>query len=589
MLKNIIIDGQILQTNAWYRGMGKYSLQLIRTLSKLSHDELKVFVIFNDNIQTEEERFKEVQMLCPGVSPLHYRLPLPINGGSRSKTYQSVLSNKISKDILEGENYFLITSLFTLDIFVDYPDNCHKLLLFYDLTPLLFWRYLSELFPPTLYMARFQEILEAEMIVTISETTRQDLLKVFGLDAKRIVTINGGPIEIALQGKKLKNLKIPKNYILFPTGDLPHKNNLIAVQGYTDYATKHNRAVALLLTSYFSDQSKQELLNVNNKIIFTNNVTDEELEWLYDNAKVVLFASHYEGLGIPVLDAVAKSKPVIVSRIPIFEEMSRNAFYSFDPNDSRDLAIAIHNAIGGQGFSEKQVHYQDILNKYSWPNTCKRFMQAINSPLLSIGKVKPRLRPKIAVLSPYPGFTGPGRLAEVLYYNFSKEFEVDYYFDKSARGEMIVERPSFLDYIGAHILGLQFFGLSSYRYYDLTVYLIDRSTFPSRIAELACVLPGYVIIDISQKNVNPKIALLTELALKNHYKVQKYYFNNQRRSIIALIDSIHKVILDRRNNPKQEDLIIMRAKNNKEAVSDLIKIIPSEDSKGQKTIKNRII
>ncbi|MGH7238533.1 MAG: glycosyltransferase, partial [Candidatus Saccharimonadales bacterium] len=327
MKKNLIIDGQILQTDAWYRGMGKYTLRVIQGLDKETPDNLQVYVLFNTSIRSHAERFKIIKFLCPGVKQIHLSLPLAKGNDDEAKDYKSKLSSYIKEELKDGANFYLVTSLFFFDFLAEFPENCRKMLLFYDLTPLLFWRDLGGYFPPKLYMSRFQKLYEAERIFCISDTTRKDLLNTFGLDPGSIVNINGGFTKIAETTQKPISFHVPKKYILFPTGDLPHKNNEIAIKGFEQYCQETGEKTPLLITSHFKEESKKHLSYVSDKIIFTDNVLDEELEWLYENAESVLFASKYEGLGMPVLDAVANSKPIVASDIPVFKEMTSAAFY----------------------------------------------------------------------------------------------------------------------------------------------------------------------------------------------------------------------------------------------------------------------
>src|SRR5690606_28149825 len=107
------------------------------------------------------------------------------------------------------------------DFFAQFPHECHKMLMMYDITPLMFWQDLGAYFLPHLYMKRFEQIYEADLILSISETVRRDVLETFGLDPEKVVNIDGG-FSKKSTAVKPKGFKIPPHYGLLPTGDLPH-------------------------------------------------------------------------------------------------------------------------------------------------------------------------------------------------------------------------------------------------------------------------------------------------------------------------------------------------------------------------------
>jgi glycosyltransferase involved in cell wall biosynthesis len=495
MRKNLIIDGQVLQTDAWHRGMGKYTLQLLQELSTLNASELSISVLFNDNIKCDKSRFEVIKLACPNILQVKGSLPLARNKTTTKQQYTKELDNIVAKNFKNFDNHFLITSLFTFDFFAEYPSSCRKILLFYDLTPLLFWKDLGGYFPPDMYMKRFEQILESELILSISETTRKDLLATFGLPPEKIVNIDGGFSGLAKKGKKPKDFVVPKDFVLFPTGDLPHKNNEVAVRGFNKYIQKYHKPLKILITSTFSEKSQQQLHEKCQNIVFTGNVTDEELNWLYQNARAVLFASKYEGLGIPILDAVINAKPVIATNIPVFKEMTSNAYYYFEPDNIDTLFKALDDAISAKESTQKQKDYPKIIKKYTWENTGKTFLKTVLNYQFSASGLRRSSNPRIAIASIHPGapLNGP-RLSEQIYCNLKDDYEVDFFFDANGYHYKDMDRPTFLDYFdNCSVFDIDKLNLDTYKDYKAIIYILDKMAIPSRVAQRACVLPGYLI------------------------------------------------------------------------------------------------
>jgi glycosyltransferase involved in cell wall biosynthesis len=515
-MKSLIIDGQMLQTDAWHRGMGRYVLQVLRQLNNKA-EEVEVAMLFNSNLQCDESRFETIKYLYPNIKQYREALPLASKKYVKPEAYKRALDDFVNREFSGKDTSFLITSLFLFDFFAEFPANCHKLLIFYDLIPLEFWQDLGGYFPPELYMARFKSLYEAEVIFAISETTRKDLLKEFGLPPELVVNVNGGFTRIAEVTKRPVSFKVPDNYILFPTGDLPHKNNDVAVKGFDEYVKRNGSQTRLLVTSSFSEDSKKRLRTLSDKVVFTNNVSDEELEWLYQNAAMVLFASKYEGLGLPILDAVANKKPIITSKVLVFQEMSEQAFYFFDPANPDDLAAALEMASDHNNFAAKLPHYPAIMEKYTWTNTATAILEHIPKGKPAELKYEDTSKPKIAVVSIQPAIAGQiGRAAEALYFCLRQEFEVDYYFDANGVHFRDMERPTFLDYLDCKAMDINQLNIESYRKYKSVIYLLDNAAFPSRLAQRAAVLPGIAVTGKLPK-MDAQNEMLKTVVLNNQY------------------------------------------------------------------------
>jgi glycosyltransferase involved in cell wall biosynthesis len=579
MIKNLLIDGQILQTNAWHRGMGKYTMQVMQELSKNAPKDVQLSVVFNTAMKDNLERFDVIKFLCPRIKQIFCELPTPDLKQTEAEEYRTQLAQTIDGAFPGQDNHYLITAPFYFDFYAEFPSNCHRLMLFYDLTPLLFWRDLGGYFPPDLYMARFARILEAETIFSISETTRRDLIKTFGLAPETVININGGFTKIADSALKPKELIVPPKYVLLPSGDLPHKNNEVAVKGFQEYCTRTKQRIPLFITSNFSQESKTRLQTLSENIVFTGNVPDEELEWLYEHATAVLFSSKYEGLGLPILDAAASNKPIIASRIAVFEEMSKEAFYFFDASSAGDLATQLHKALSSEGLTQKLKHYPAIMEKYTWTNTS----QAITKHLTSAGEILPQQaklsadKPRIAVVSLHPGIANQvGRCSESFYHVLSQEYIVDYYFDANGYHYREMERPSFLDFIGCNVFDISKLTLKSYTDYDAVVYIIDESAVPSRLAQRASVLPGIVLSALPASAMNDQqklfMRLITNNALAVHAPTSHSY-----TAYTKLANLIQADLSKQDNSPNAASLIIRKGGLNS-AIIQRLKAIRSYES-----------
>jgi glycosyltransferase involved in cell wall biosynthesis len=492
--KTMIIDCQVFQTDALHRGMGKYSMSLLKELPQpvLPHQE--VVLLFNKNIAIEPEVLNELSVIYPNAQEVQLELLIP---GSRRRNAdiasynKKVLNSFIEKLGLEQPVDFLILSLFLSQAFIVFPDNARKLLVFYDLIPYLFESRYKERINYDDYLIHFKTIFEADLIYTISQTIADDMTVYLGIPANKLHNIDGASIDRSHFKSKKPSYNIPGKFILMPTGDELRKNNLNAIKGFSEFNEQHNNAYSLVITSTFGDVSKQELEIYSDKLIFSGNIPGAQLQYLYENADFIFFPSEYEGLGLPILEAMSVNKKIACSNIPVFREISEDALYFFDPTDPSAIAQGLAAALQGHDWSEMKAQYKAIIKHYTWKRTAEEFL-AGHSQLQDVPKVTTN-KPRVAVFTPHPsGYSAIGKVVAECHATFSEKFDVDYYFDYTESTTAHV-RPDFLSYV-ANCYDAADFTAHTYEKYDAVVYHIGNSDYHLNTIRNALYLPGYAVL-----------------------------------------------------------------------------------------------
>jgi alpha-1,2-rhamnosyltransferase len=77
------------------------------------------------------------------------------------------------------------------------------------------------------------------------------------------------------------------------------------------------------------------------RLFWFNNADDDELEFAYQNADALIFASFVEGFGLPLVEGLQRGLPAIASDIPVFREVAGDFAEFFDPNSASDLCAII--------------------------------------------------------------------------------------------------------------------------------------------------------------------------------------------------------------------------------------------------------
>ena len=506
MMRNIdtsavIFDGQVFQSAAWDRGMGKYSLNLLGALLKNKQQTYDgVYIFFTTKLELKDEAKQAIKMAAPSAEFVYLNLLVPnIHDHATIKPLE-----KHNKKILDGfvdslalvkrENTdFIILSLFIDQVCSVFPSYTNNVLLFYDLIPLQYTERYGGFHNYGNYLARFKTILEARYIWTISQTVADDLMLHMGIDPRKLRNINGAPIDRDHQiSKEPTHINIPKKFLLMPSGNDLRKNNLRAVRGFEEYRSIYDdNGISLVITSFFDDGTRNALNEESDNLIFTGNVTEGELQWLYEHASALLFAPEYEGLGLPILEAIDADQPIICSNLTVFNEMSVSAFYYADQFDPLSIAHAINTALSKQDWVEKKAEYSGILKRYTWEKTAEDALQFINeSAEVMIEDTK---KQRLAVFTPDPsGYSAIGKFTLHLHPTLSDFFNIDYFVEKGVTGRGPV-RPSYLGDV-AHVFDAKIFNAKTYSQYDAVVYNIGNSEFHLDTIKNSLYLPGYAIV-----------------------------------------------------------------------------------------------
>lgn len=503
MKKLTIIDGQVFQSAAWHRGMGKYSHELLKYLMKTTSSKKNdIEIIFTSKLPVPEE-INALLTEHMNIKRVELDLQLPREPRTERNVQDIRIANKqVLNKYYETDAYanydaksFLILSVYLDEVCSVFPDDAtNKLLVYYDSIPYLYHERYGQFqgFFDHFYLPHTATVYEADELLTISNTVANDLKIFFGIPDRKLLNIDGAYIaKPKTDPVKPEIIGDITDFILMPSGQELRKNNLRAIRAFRSYANATKSKTKLLITSFFSDEARQELETLGGgSVLFTGNVSNEELAWLYENSKAILFASEYEGLGLPVLEAVNEGKAVLCSDIPVFKEISEEAFFYFDPLDEDDIKKTLINTLPviSSVASKKTKHYSAIRKKYTWERSASLVAKALS------GEKKPIVaeRKKIAIVCPDPsGFSAIGKVVAESHSVYSDYFEIDYYFDRGAGHREV--RPNVLKYVAIERRAVDF-NQASYEKYDGVVYHIGNSEYHLETIRAALTMPGFAIL-----------------------------------------------------------------------------------------------
>ena len=222
-----------------------------------------------------------------------------------------------------------------------------------------------------------QNCLQCDGIIAISQTTKNDLMKYFGIDGRKIRVIYLGHSLQKPPTLRKNSQNLPKNYILFVGSRGAYKNFTNFAYAFVEILRIYPQIMALCVGEQFSgDESKfLESLNIKNAFIALQ-AKESELYEIYARAKCFVFPSFYEGFGIPILESFFAGCPAILSDIAVFREIADDAAIYFNPHDKTQITKAILQIISNASIAKEKIALgKERLKHFSWDKTYHQTME----------------------------------------------------------------------------------------------------------------------------------------------------------------------------------------------------------------------
>lgn len=185
-------------------------------------------------------------------------------------------------------------------------------------------------------------VKKAVKVIAVSNTTKKDLIKSYHLSENKIEVIyNGYEKYFNVVRSKLKVKEMNKPYILYVGTLQPRKNIKTLLQAFYKFNQIYPEYELIIAgkKGWLYDQifTKVADLGLEDKVFFTDYISDYQLVYLYENAFCLVMPSLYEGFGIPILEAMSFDCPVISSFASSLPEVGGDACFYFDPTNANEL------------------------------------------------------------------------------------------------------------------------------------------------------------------------------------------------------------------------------------------------------------
>jgi glycosyltransferase involved in cell wall biosynthesis len=228
----------------------------------------------------------------------------------------------------------------------------------------------------------------ADAIIAVSRHTADDLARRTRADADKIHVI---PLAASLPTSRtdvdetLTRMDIPAPYLLFVGTLEPRKNLLSLVRAYRRLAAEGSNHSLVLAgaVGWESGPLMHELsLDAPGRILVRGLVDPGEIDALYRGAAALVYPSVYEGFGLPVLEAMSRGTPCVVSNVTSLPEVAGDAAVYIDPGSVEEMAVAIERVIQDEELRAGLIERgQARAAQFTWDETARRTLEVYKSIL----------------------------------------------------------------------------------------------------------------------------------------------------------------------------------------------------------------
>ena len=233
----------------------------------------------------------------------------------------------------------------------------------------------------------------AARIFAVSQFTRNEIEKLFGVPSDRVEVVYNAIDERFLRGHAsasdrdliANRYQVTYPFLLYAGRISPHKNVVRMIEAFSALKTELARDQLypdLKLIIIGDDLSGNPDLRrtvvrsgVQNDVRFLGFIPIEVLRIFYDEAKVFVFPSLYEGFGLPPLEAMAHGTPVVTSNVSSLPEVVGNAAVLVNPENVFEIMRALHRVLTDQALRDRMAErsYQQAA-KFSWEASVRRIL-----------------------------------------------------------------------------------------------------------------------------------------------------------------------------------------------------------------------
>lgn len=364
----ILYDHQIF-TSQKYGGISRYFYEIIREFGDIQDMDCEIPLLVSNNHYISDKKFANYIDLLPNKQ---------FRGKHR---IFNIVNKPYSVMKLKQQQFDVFHPTYYDPYFLKYIGNKPFVLTVYDMIHEKF----SDMFNSRDKTTEQKKILveKATKIIAISQSTKKDLIELFGTDESKIEVVYLGNSMFPKANISI-GYEIPKKYLLFVGSRGAYKNFERFIKSITELLNQDKELFVVCtgggkFGNYEIKQFKE--LGISKQVLQFN-LDDDSLAYFYKNALAFIFPSLYEGFGIPVLESFACGCPLLCSNVSSLPEVAGDGAYYFDPYSEDSIRDAVLKVLEDTTLREDLISKgHERLEKFSWKQTAEQTKNIYESVL----------------------------------------------------------------------------------------------------------------------------------------------------------------------------------------------------------------
>ena len=390
----LLIDLQGYQSESRLRGIGRYSLSLVKAMIADSHGH-DIYVMLNEAFPESIGLIRsELRGILPPENivtwctpyPVFYADPDNLDRRKSGELIREFFIRKLEPDVV------LITSLFegigdnSVTSISATESDIFTAVILYDLIPLVKpdEHFLENPIHQDFLNDKLISLQNADLLLSISESSRLEALENLEFSSEKIKNISGSISECFLDsqlvtGDTNRNDLVEATespYILYSGGGDARKNIASLIHAYAKLPLDLLEKYRLVVIGKIQIEELEKLesivvdCEIVGKVDFLGYVPDAQLVEFYKNCKVFVFPSTHEGMGLPPIEAMACGAPVIASNNSSLPEVVGLPEALFDPFSIESISSKLAQVLQDSAFYLRLLaHGEEQVKLFSWART----------------------------------------------------------------------------------------------------------------------------------------------------------------------------------------------------------------------------